>query len=467
MRLRANHRNHSSRRASVLIIVLWVSFGLVSLALYFANCTSLELRAADNRVAMLEAEQAIAGAVRYLSNVIATATAEAPGMLPDPMTYLHEGVPIGDAAFWLIGRATDETADEQVVFGLVDEASKLNLNTATAAMMNKLPRMTAELAAAIVDWRDTDSNASENGAEDEIYGRLTTPYKCKNAPFETVEELRLVYGMTYDILFDEDANLNGVLDPNENDGSKSQPADNANGKLDRGVLSYFTVHTQEPNTRTNGSARVDVSGPDTMQLAALLQEVGMDTTRMNEILRRFPAGPPGGGGPGGGAGGTTGNIRSLLEFYIRSGMTQAEFALIETEITVTTNQFNKGLVNVNTASEAVLTCVPGIGETNAPALIAYRLSNPDSLHTVAWVKEAIDEASAIQAGPFLTGRSYQFTADIAAVGHQGRGYQRAKFIFDTSEGPPKVRQRQDLTHLGWALGQQVREEVRLAREQQP
>ena len=54
-------------RGSVLIIVLWVAFGLVSLAIYFANSSSLELRAADNRVATLEAEQAIAGAARYLS----------------------------------------------------------------------------------------------------------------------------------------------------------------------------------------------------------------------------------------------------------------------------------------------------------------------------------------------------------------------------------------------------------------
>src|SRR5438045_8320853 len=34
----------------------------------------------------------------------------------------------------------------------------------------------------------------------------------------------------------------------------------------------------------------------------------------------------------------------------------------------------------------------------------------------------------------------------------GRGYSRVKMIFDTSEGTPKIRYRQDLTKLGWALG---------------
>jgi hypothetical protein len=36
--------------ASVLIIVLWVCVGLVSIALYFANSMTYELRASDNRV---------------------------------------------------------------------------------------------------------------------------------------------------------------------------------------------------------------------------------------------------------------------------------------------------------------------------------------------------------------------------------------------------------------------------------
>src|SRR5271157_1069810 len=39
----------NSSRASVLIIVLWVAFGLVAITLYFANAMSMELKAADNR----------------------------------------------------------------------------------------------------------------------------------------------------------------------------------------------------------------------------------------------------------------------------------------------------------------------------------------------------------------------------------------------------------------------------------
>jgi hypothetical protein len=57
---------------------------------------------------------------------------------------------------------------------------------------------------------------------------------------------------------------------------------------------------------------------------------------------------------------------------------------------------------------------------------------------------------------YVTTQSFQFTADIAAVGPFGRGYRRVKFIFDISEGTPKIIYRQDLSRLGWALGEKAR-----------
>jgi len=46
---------------SVLIIVLWIALGLVTLTLYFANSSSFELQASDNRTAGLATEEAIDG----------------------------------------------------------------------------------------------------------------------------------------------------------------------------------------------------------------------------------------------------------------------------------------------------------------------------------------------------------------------------------------------------------------------
>ena len=453
-RTAAGSRRHE--RASVLIIVLWVSFGLVSLAIYFANSSSLELRAADNRVATLEAEQAIAGAARYISNALANVTE--PGVPPDPATLKVEAVQVGTARYWLIGQPLDEEDDLDVTFGLVDEASKLNLNTATAAMLNKLPRMTAELGAAIVDWRDEDSDPSENGAEDEIYARLNPPYRCKNAKFESIEELRLVYGFTYDILYDEDANMNAVLDRNEDDEDATSPNDNHDGVLNRGVLAYVTVHSKQSNLRTNGEPKVDISTVDPAALARLMTEAGLGNDRVQQVIQRFSANgpPPGGTNQPPPSGNNTNG--SVLQFYIRSGMSAEEFHLIENDLTTSTNAVIEGLVNVNTATSTVLACLPGLDAEKADALVATR-SGTDTQHSIAWLKDALEAQVAEQLGPFITGRSYVYTADIAALGHHGRGYSRVKFVFDTTEGGAKVRQRLDLTHLGWALGQEVRRQI--------
>lgn len=427
----------SGRDGSVLIIVLWIAFGLVSLTLYFAQSMSFELRTADNRTAGIEAEQAIAGAARYVSNLLANAPE--PGTLPDTNSYSFTAVPVGNADFWLIGRGNAQDAPANPHFGLIDEASKLNLNTATIDMLEALPRMTADLAASIIAWRSNASNNVAGGAQSDTYARLNPPYRCKNAPFETVDELRLVYGATLDILYGEDVNLNGVLDANENDGELSPPGDNLDGQLDAGILEYVTVFSHEPGTTTNGTARVNVGNLRTRselaRLLTLLQNAGVSNT--NSILR----------------GTTNVPLTSVLEFYIRSGMTADQFALIEADLR---NPGIDGLINVNTASAAVLACLPGIGTDKAASMVAYRESHSGTVSSIAWVKDILDRNSAIEAGRYLSGRTWQFTADIAATGHYGRGYRRIKYIFDTSEGAPKILYRQDLTHMGWGLGQQTR-----------
>lgn len=428
-------RSVSSRRrrrsGSVLIIVLWIAFGIVAITLYFANSMSSELRAADNRVSALVADQAIDGAARYLTSVLTEQATN--GIVPYLTDYGNEAVLVGNAHFWLIGRDDGQGAPNQIAFGLVDEGSKLNLNNPgiTVELLERLPRMTPELAAAIIDWRDADSEVTAGGAEAEIYGRLKPAYLCKNAPFDSVDELRLVAGATMDILLGEDVNRNGILDPDETD-------EDRDGVADPGLLEYVTVSSREPNTRSDGTARIQIR--DRAQMQSLLTQA-FNEARANEIINR----------PG------IANSLSPLEFYQRSGMSPEEFAQIETEITTVNGPVIEGRVNVNTASAAVLACLPGIGDDKALELVNYRLSNADGTDSVAWVTKVLSAQEVREAGPFLTGQSYQFSADVAALGPFGRGYRRTRFVFDLSEGAPKIIYRQNLGHLGWALGKETRQ----------
>jgi hypothetical protein len=97
--------------------------------------------------------------------------------------------------------------------------------------------------------------------------------------------------------------------------------------------------------------------------------------------------------------------------------------------------------------------------------VAFRQANPGRLGSIAWVTEVLDAASLAEAGIHLTVRSYQFTADVAAVGPFGRGYRRVRFVFDTSDGSPRMVHRQDLSLSGWALGSYVREQLEMTKLQ--
>ena len=118
--------------------------------------------------------------------------------------------------------------------------------------------------------------------------------------------------MTTDLLYGEDSDLNGILDPNENDGDYSAPTDNRDGKLDVGLLAYFTVSSRE-----SMSGRTNVN--NAAQIRALLQD-RFGQSRATELLRNAGVA---GGGPGGGAGGGGGGAAtfgSVLDFYIKSKM---------------------------------------------------------------------------------------------------------------------------------------------------
>jgi len=445
-----------TQRGSVLIIVMWICLGLVALTIYFARSVDSELQAAANRVGNIEARQAVAAGTRYaayvLNNYAIDGVVPNSGVVPDPTqdyysAALQVGDQTGDPQFWFIGRDTNNPPTTDPVFGLVDESSKLNLNNATAGMLGLLPmvNMTPDFATAIVAWRTRQTQAG-GGANNNMYSTLDPARLNKGAAFETTDELRLVYGATLDLLLGEDTNRNGALDANEDDADQSPPHDNQDGLLQPGMLEYVTAFSNQPITTIAGSARLNITTlAGRQRLSAQMTRKGITAGRAAVIIRNLGA--------------TT--FTSVAGFMLASRMTATEFALIHTSITAATGV--QGLVNVNTASVAVLTCVPGIGANNAATMVAYRLSNPTALTSFFWITQVLNSAAIQRAGPYITDQSYQFSADIVAVGRFGRGYCREKVVFDTSKGVPRVIYRQDLSSYGWALGSQVRQTLRTAR----
>jgi hypothetical protein len=152
--------------------------------------------------------------------------------------------------------------------GLVDESGRLNLNrllsfeldeTQTRELLMYLPDMTEEVADAILDWIDDDETLRLYGAESDYYTSLDPPYESRNGALESIDELLQIAGVTADLLYGEDANRNGKLDSNENDGDANVPFDNSDGLLQPGWAAFLTVNARELNQRADGTERTYIN----------------------------------------------------------------------------------------------------------------------------------------------------------------------------------------------------------------
>jgi hypothetical protein len=264
--------------------------------------------------------------------------------------------------------------------------------------------------------------------------------------------------MTIDLMIGDDLNRNGVLDANETNSTGGTTPN-------FGLLEYTTIYSREPNFLANGSPMTNVNTASESDLSSFFQTAGVSaaSTMATTIHALIHPTPPLPANP----------CASILDFCVRcmnAGMSADDLGKIYGSITTTTNTYTYGRVNINTASEAVLTarCMGAnideqTADSAAQTLIAYRQQNPSLLTSPAWMITALGQnnsiITAVAGRDWITTKSYQFMADIAAVGPLGRGYRRVKFIFDVSDGTPKIIYRQDLSRLGWALGEKARENL--------
>jgi DNA uptake protein ComE-like DNA-binding protein len=229
-----------------------------------------------------------------------------------------------------------------------------------------------------------------------------------------------------------------------------------------GLFEYVTVYTREPNFHSDGSSLTNVNTATEAQLRTFFQNASVgNASGLASSIGNYTH-------PRTGRANTFPGILNFCLFCRNQGVSSADFARIYNSITTSTNAYIRGRVNINTASAAVLESLfmgAGIDESTASgaaqSLVTYRQQNPNNLTSIAWLIDALGNSStvvqALVSRDYITTHSFQFTTDIAAVGPFGRGYRRVKFIFDVSDGTPKILYRQDLSRLGWALGGKVRE----------
>jgi len=295
-------------------------------------------------------------------------------------------VPLGRGQFSVLRQGRRDEGGG-IIYGVADEESRLNLNQASQEELLKLYGITPEIVASILDWRDGDNNTSPGGAEADYYMGLQPPYLPRNGPFQTTRELLMVKGVTRELFMGEDANQNGLLDPEEDDGNESFPPDNHDGVLDAGWSGDLTVDSWVANKSAVGEDRINVQSASEKELSALpgmspqiakaiVNYRGQKQLENLADLLDVTAGNPQTRQPG--------NTPGAVQAVPLTGqpaqptgpkvISEELLMDIADDITTSTGGEQPGAVNINTASVDVLSCLPGVTPELAQAIVSYRKS---------------------------------------------------------------------------------------------
>jgi competence ComEA-like helix-hairpin-helix protein len=293
-----------------------------------------------------------------------------------------------------------------LVFGISDEESRLNLNTASANELTNFDGLTPDIAASILAWRSDVNQGAAGGAEADYYEGLQPPYVPRNGPFQTVRELLLVRGVSRDLLLGGDVNQNDVLD------SGAGTEDDASAPADGGWSAMLTVDSTGKNLNAAGKARVNVQTADQTALEgvqgfspaiarAIIAYRG--NKQLQSIADLLDVTPPT----------NTASARNNSSSQTNStGQPVIDDQLlmqIADDVTVSGDDDMTGLVNINTAGPEVLGCLPGVDPVLARAIISLRKSggfftNVGDLLRVPGMTHDIFK----QIAPLLTARSETF-----------------------------------------------------------
>lgn len=464
-----------ARRAGMVLVMTLVVIVLMTMtAAALLYRTTAEASATSAAARGEQAWAAAMSGIEYAMNVLAVGSETAINWQDNHDLFEKQFIASDGGTSWYFSiYAPDIEGLDEVRFGISDEAARMNLNTADESMLSALGLDAARIDC-LLDWRDADDDARPDGAEQEYYAALQPiPYRTKNAPVITLEELLLVKGFDASVIYGEDANLNGVLDENENDGEETFPPDDGNGELDRGLAALATCLTYEPNISNDGSDRINING-DERELGRLDDETDLpeqtvafirayrdsggkfahpaDLLEMELTLPvdDVPQGlSPSGRGPGRGRGGDDGE-----SVAVTSGVGVRELPEVLDRLTTMPGGRDSklpGLININTAHVKVLAAIDGIGDNIARQVVDVRDGlDVSQRQSIAWLasERLVDAETFRRIAPRLTARSFQYRVRSIGFGWPGGQFRVAEAVVDIADGPPRITYLRDITRLG-------------------
>ncbi len=188
----------SNERGAALVLVLWIFIFLFVIAFDFSASVREEGLATYRYAQETEGYYlALAGFQQGVYDLLKLAAQTGQVAVPAKGDDLFEGN-------WKQGTLGEGVYEVR----FIDEAGKINLNRATDDTLRSVlthlgveERQRNILVDSILDWRDEDELHRLNGAESDYYLKLSPPYTARNGPFDSVEDLLWVRGMTPELFY--------------------------------------------------------------------------------------------------------------------------------------------------------------------------------------------------------------------------------------------------------------------------
>jgi DNA uptake protein ComE-like DNA-binding protein len=418
------------QRGSILVGVLWCMVLLSVLVIGVLHTARMDLMAVKNYGDRVQAHYlALAGVERAKALIYqdllarqGAARNHTGALYNDPKDF--QDVSLGRGKFQVFRRAPQEEGGG-LVYGISDEESRLNLNTASQSELTNLTGMTPDILSAIVAWKGGGQTSARTNADTDYYLSLRPPYLPRNGPFQTVRELLMVRGVTSELLLGNDYNQNGFLDGGEDPSDQGPPGSKPPPPPQPGWSVLLTVTGTDKNVNASGKDRVNAQTADETALAAVagitqpiaraivscrrqnqLQSLDdlLNVTAQNQNQGGGNANGAGGRNPQAGArqpGGQNGSGNSGSPVISQELLEQ-----IADDVTVADQTDQTGLININTAGVDVLICLPGVERPLAQAILNFRKSSGYFDNVAGLLKvDGMTRAIFKQVAPLVTARS--------------------------------------------------------------
>ncbi|MDG2305471.1 MAG: type II secretion system protein GspK [Candidatus Binatia bacterium] len=192
------------QRGFALLIVLWIFIVLIAVGAEFSAAMRQDVTATMNFAGETQSY--------YLATAAANRTfyraliARDEASIDIPLEEQEEEPLIRVDGQW----HRQELWGAPVWVRISDESGKIPVNLVTDGLLRQIlghlgldAEQADEIAAGILDWRDEDDEVRVNGAETDYYLDQPRPYAAKNAKMDSLEELLLIRGVTWDLYHGE------------------------------------------------------------------------------------------------------------------------------------------------------------------------------------------------------------------------------------------------------------------------